>query len=151
MKDRIYRKLSISDLPLVMQFKADSPSDNICEDNARQFLNNPMNWMFACIQDNRIIGHATGYELNNLHNSGNKIYINSFGVFPQYRRQGVGTGILTNLKETCRLLGIYKIFLITEKSNSAACKTYEKAGGKFNNNLKDDDDYNMVYTFNIFD
>ena len=108
-----------------------------------------MNWIFVCIQDNKVIGHALGYELTNIYNlGGNKLYIHSFGVLPQYRRQGVGTGILTGIKEMCKLLGIYKFFLFTEKSKFAACRMYEKSGGKSNINFENDDDCNIVYTFN---
>ena len=146
MGDRMYRKLTISDLPLLVQMKNDSPDFWVCEENARQFLNNPMNWFFACIEEGRVIGHAFGYELNNFYNSGgNKLYIHGFGVLPHYRQQGIGTKILAGIKETCRLLSIYKIFLITEKSNIAACACYEKSGGKIDSDSKDDA---RVYYFN---
>ncbi|MCL2774367.1 MAG: GNAT family N-acetyltransferase [Oscillospiraceae bacterium] len=147
MEDRIYRKLSISDLPLLMQIKNENPEFQICEENARQFLNNPMNWIFACIRDNKIICQIRGYELNNIHNSGNMLYIHAVSVGPQYRRQGFATSMLTKLKETCKLLGIYKIFLFTEKSNIAANGLYKKAGGIYNVDFKDDDDCSIVYTF----
>jgi len=149
MEDRIYRKLTISDVPLLMKIKKEDPDFNICEENARQFLSNPMNWIFVCIQDNRILGLVRGYELSDIHNLGNKLYISAVGVGPQYRREGIGTSIFTKLKETCKLLGIRKIFLITEKSNVAANALYKKVGGISNVNFKDDDDCNIVYNFII--
>jgi len=151
MENRIYRRLTISDLPLLIQLKIDAPEFLFCEENARQFLNNPMNWFFACIQDNKLLGEIRGYELSDIHNLGNKLYVHAIGVSPQCRRQGIATNMLMNLKVTCKQLGIYKIFLITEKSNVAANKFYKKAGGLSNVNFVDDNDCNIVYTFKLFD
>lgn len=47
---RNFRKLCISDLHLVMNMEKDFRSNFICQENARQFLLNPMNWIFACIE-----------------------------------------------------------------------------------------------------
>jgi len=147
MENRIYRKLSVSDLELYMQTRNDFP-DSICEDNVRQFLLNPMNWLFACIQDDKIIGSVRAYELNILSDKGNILYISAFGVHPQYRRQGIATELLTSIKHAGNLLGIYQIFLATEQSNTAACGLYEKLGGIFNKYFKDENDCSRLYFFN---
>lgn len=145
MLEREYRKLNLSDLELV--FEMDSFRDNfISKENARQFLLNPMNWIFACIEAKKIIGFAYGYELNRLDNKGNMLYIHEVGVLPQYQRQGIGFQILNDIKNLCKLIGISKFFLFTQKHNIAACKLYEKAGGE-----KTSDDYNdITYFFNSF-
>jgi len=145
MKERIYKKLSILDLPLLMQINVPF---SICEENAKEFLNNPTNWIFACIQDNKIIGYAVGYEHNNFYNSDKSLYIHAMFVNQPYRWQGIGTGIITGIKETCKLLGIYEFFLITFKSNIAACGLYEKSGGKLYPTSKDDD---RAYFFDTLD
>jgi len=151
MDDRVYRKLSISDLQLYMQIKDDIPELNICVDNVRQFLLNPMNWLFACIQDNKIVGSIRAYELNILSNKGNILYISALGVNPQFRRQKIATELLTNIKEAGKLFGIYQIFLATEQSNIAACGLYEKLGGVFNKYFKDENDCSRVYFFDPYE
>lgn len=85
MNKRIYRKLGISDLDLVRQMEGDFRSDFICEENARLFLANPMCLIFACIENNRVIGFAYGYELNRLNNTGNMLYIHEVSVLPELR------------------------------------------------------------------
>ncbi|HKM35365.1 MAG TPA: hypothetical protein VJY54_11560 [Lachnospiraceae bacterium] len=62
MHSRVFRKLCVSDLKMVMQMDEDFRKDFVCEENVRTFLSNPMNWIFACIENNRIIGFAYGYE-----------------------------------------------------------------------------------------
>ena len=148
-KNRKFRKLSVSDLQLLMNMNIKYPEMNICEENARQFLLNPMNWIFACIQDDQIIAHLRGYELNVLSNKGNAFYIFAFGVDREYHRQGIGTNLFTALKETCKSLNMYKIYLNTEKSNIAACGLYEKSGGKFDTYFKDENDCGRLYVFDL--
>ena len=104
-----------------------------------------MNWIFASIEDNRIIGFAYGYELNRLNNIGNMLYIHEVGVLPEYQRQGIGKQILNSIKVLCKLSGICRFFLFTEKSNIAACALYNSVGGE---PAHDDD---ISYFFNKLD
>ena len=148
MKEREYRKLNISDLELVLEMNKNFRDGFIFKENARQFLLDPKNWIFACIEDKKIIGFAYGYELNRLDNKGNMLYIHEVGVHPEYQRQGIGFQILTSLKEICKLTDICRFFLITQKHNIAACKLYEKTGGK---KIADSYDDDIIYFFNKFD
>ncbi|HBN84313.1 MAG TPA: N-acetyltransferase [Clostridiales bacterium] len=145
MAERVYRKCTVSDLQLVLQMENDFRSNFVCIENARLFLSNPANWIFACIENNKIIGFAYGYELNRLNDMGNMLYIHEVGVLPEYQRQGVGKQILQNIKSLCKQTGICKIFLFTEKSNRTACALYDSAGGV----AAHDDD--LAYFFNLMD
>ena len=148
MNNREFKKLHLSDLQLVLQMNEDFRSSFVFEENARQFLSDPMNWIFACIQERKIIGFAYGYELNRLDNKGNMLYIHEVGVLPQYHRQGVGLQLLTGIKNLCKMTGICRFFLITQKHNFAACSLYEKAGGQKTLGSCDDD---VTYFFNKLD
>jgi hypothetical protein len=44
-----FRKLTINDLDTVLKMEKDFRSNFICKENARTFLNNPMNWLVAAI------------------------------------------------------------------------------------------------------
>lgn len=142
---RSFRKLSIYDLQLVLRMEEDFRSNFVCLENARGFLSNSSNWIFACIENKRIIGFAYGYELNRLNDIGNMLYIHEISVLPEFHRQGIGKQILNGIRSLCKLTGICKVFLFTEKSNIAACALYESAGGKSTHN----DD--IVYFFNNLD
>jgi ribosomal protein S18 acetylase RimI-like enzyme len=141
MSERIFRKLGLSDLHLVLNMDKEVGTAHVCEENARLFLSNPMNWFFACIEDDKILGVFYGYELNRLNNDGNMLYIHAVGVHSQYRRQGIAEKILISIKETCKLLGICKIFLSTQKSNVEACGLYEKCGGGLSSSKDDSRTY----------
>ncbi|MBH1942102.1 GNAT family N-acetyltransferase [Mobilitalea sibirica] len=148
MANREFRKLLPSDLNLVLQMNWDFREGFTHESSAKKFLSNPMNWIYACIQDNQIIGFAYGYELNRLDNKGNMLYIHEVGVLDSYQRQGIGYQLLTDLKYLCKTTGICRIFLFTQKHNTAACALYEKVGGKKTSDSRDDD---ITYFFNDFD
>jgi ribosomal protein S18 acetylase RimI-like enzyme len=148
MPERIFRKLGIADLQMLLNTKKEFNAlefYQIDEVSARLFLSNPMNYFFACIEDNRIIGYACGYELNRIDNKNNMVYIHAVGVHADYRRQGVGKQMMNELKQLCKLSGICKLFLYTQKTNTAARALYESAGGVA---TRDD---NVSYFFNKFD
>ena len=143
--DREFRKLNLLDLKLVAQMENSFRSNFIVEENARLFLSNPNNWIFACIEESKIIGFAYGYELNRLDNQGNMLYIHEVGVLPQYQNQGIGFQIIKGIKSLCKVRGICRFFLITQQNNVPACKLYEKSGGKKRSDLQDND---VTYFFN---
>jgi ribosomal protein S18 acetylase RimI-like enzyme len=148
MPERIFRKLAIPDLQMLVNTRkeADALAINLIdEESARLFLSNPMNYFFACIEDNRIIGYAYGYELNRIDNAGNMLYIHAVGVHSGYRRQGVGKQMINAVKQLCKLSGICKFFLDAHKNNTAACALYDSTGGVAH---RDD---NVSYFFNKFD
>jgi len=127
--ERIFRKLCPGDVEMVVRMETDFRSGFVCRENAERFLENPGNWLFACVENRRILGFAYGYELNQLNNIGNMLYIHEVGVLPEFQRQGIGKGILNGIRDLCKLTGVCRFFLFAEKSNTAACALYEQAGG----------------------
>jgi Acetyltransferases len=148
MSERIYRKLGLSDLQMVVNTKKCADALEIWqidEESARLFLSDPMNYFFACIDNNIIIGYVCGYELHRLDNTGNMLYIHGVGVHADYRRQGIGKQMIIAIKQLCKLSGISKMFLYTHKTNNAACALYDSTAGIA---YRDD---NISYFFNKFD
>jgi len=137
-----YRRLNISDLKMVTDMTQNFREGFVCEENARNFLSNRSNWLFACVDKDKILGFCYGYELNRLNNAGNMLYIHEVGVLPKYHRKGIGGKMLNSIKEACGLLGICRFFLVTQKSNTAACSLYESVRGV---SAHEDD---VVYFFN---
>lgn len=76
--------------------------------------------------------------MNRLDDTGAMLYIHEVGVLPQFQRQGIGKEMLNGIKTLCELLNICKFFLLTEKSNKAACALFDTVGGK---PAHDDDAY----------
>jgi len=145
---RICRKLELSDLQMLVNANNDAKALDIWqidEEKAKLFLSNPMNYFFACIDNNKIVGYVCGHELNRLDNAGNMLYIHGVGVHTDYRRQGIGKQMMTAIKQLCKLNGICRFFLYTHKTNTAACALYDSSGGEVH---RDD---NVSYFFNELD
>ncbi|MBU0934834.1 MAG: GNAT family N-acetyltransferase [Spirochaetes bacterium] len=119
-----FRKLNINDLDKVLKMEDDFREGLVKFENARLFLSNNMNWLIACIYENRIIGFAYGYEMNRLNSKGNMVYIHEIAVLSEFQKKGIGTELVKTIKIICRLSGICRFFLFTERSNIGACKLY---------------------------
>lgn len=125
-----FRKLTVRDLDMVMDMNTSFREGFVSRNNAGQFLNDPSNWLYAAVSGNKIVGFLYGYELVRLDARGNMLYVHEVGVMEKHQRRGIGLGLLSSLKEECRKRVIYKVFLFTERSNTAANGLYIKAGGQ---------------------
>lgn len=125
---RAIRKLNGNDVNLILQMNQDFREEFAVEEKAKAFFTDEENFFYACMEDNRIIGFVYGYILKKLNNNP-MAFIHEVGVHRNYRNQGIGTQILTLVKNELFNQGIVKFFLITQSHNVAACKLYEKVGG----------------------
>ncbi|MFV0399727.1 MAG: GNAT family N-acetyltransferase [Oscillospiraceae bacterium] len=159
-QQRIYRKLGLSDLDAVLGMNDTFREGFIVRENARQFLTDPKNWIFACLEqkispagenkltsfcsEDKIVGFACGYELARLDGAGNMLYLHEVGVAEAYWRQGIATRILEGVRTLCALSGICRFFLFTHPDNHKACALYEKCGGEIG---RDSGNGDRVYFF----
>jgi ribosomal protein S18 acetylase RimI-like enzyme len=132
--DYVCRKLNASDLNMVMEMNRHFRDSFVCRENVEHFLSNPMNWLYAAVCGQTIIGFAYGYEVNRLDGKGNMLYIHEVGVMEPYQRTGVGSRLLTELKNTCAEKSICRFFLVTAQDNVGANALYRKLGGETDNN-----------------
>ena len=140
-----YRRLTVSDLEMIVRLNVTYRDGFARWENACAFLTHPQNWLFACVEDGRILAFCQGYECMRLNDVGGLLYIHEFAVPPEFRRQGIGKTMLDMLKILCRLSGIRRIFLVTQRSNLPAAALYEAARGRPAH--RDD----MVYVFDDLD
>ena len=141
----IYRKLTVLDFDLIMNMENDLKENFTKLEKAKHFLEDDMNWVFACILKEKIIGFAYGYELNRLDRNKNVLYIDEVSVLPEYQNRGIGTEIINGIKNKCKENGINRMFLFTKKTNERVCKLYEKTNGKISSEQNDD----RIYLFEI--
>lgn len=95
---------------------------------------------FVAKEDDKIFGFAYGYIL--IKPDGRKdFYFHAIDVMKEYQGNGYGTGLMQYITDYVQSIGCRKLFLVTNTSNVAACRCYEKAGGR----VKELDD--VVYVF----
>lgn len=106
------------------------------------FLTDSSVYAFGAKLNNKIIGAIYGYSLTRIDNEP-MLYIHDVGILPEYQNLGIGNKFMKYVIDYAKENNFSKCFLITEKKNSPACKIYEKAGGKSEN--EDDIVYNFRF------
>ena len=63
-----------------------------------------------------------------------KMFLYSIDVFEEFRRQGIASILIQNLKEMAVSLKCREMFVPTSKNNTAAIALYTETGGKAQDN-----------------
>ena len=138
-----YKLLEEQDLNLMLNF-VDDENTLYNKIDLKKFIDNNNSFGFIVLADNKIIGFASAYLL--LKPDGRKVmYLDAIDIMQEYQGQGYGTGLISFVCDYAKNLGCYEMFLITNKSNTSACKCYEASGGKSDN----DDD--IVYVYDLME
>ena len=85
-------------------------------------LENDTAHLFVALCDDKVAGYISVYVVLE------SCYVNNIAVFPEYRRQGVGTALLKMAMLTADAMGTDFISLEVRKSNAEAISLYEKLG-----------------------
>ena len=125
-----YRRLTIDDLAMAMVMNRDFREGFAEESSLRAFLCDPDCWLFAAVEDRRIIGFAYGYALQRLNTQRKMLYIHEVGVLDDCQRQGIGSRLMKELLKACEAEHICKMFLTCYQNNAGANALYRNAGGK---------------------
>lgn len=141
-----YRRLSIDDLAMAMAMNRDFREGFAEESSLRAFLCDPDCWLFAAVEDRRIIGFAYGYALQRLNTQRKMLYIHEVGVLDDCQRQGIGSRLMKELMKACEAEHICKMFLVCYQNNAGANALYRKAGGE---TMAESQGMDTVYWFQI--
>lgn len=84
----------------------------------------------VAVQSNKVIAGLTAYELQKFEQQRSEIYVYDLAVDESFRRQGVATAMLTELKAVARDRGAYLIFIQADYGDEPAIALYESLGKK---------------------
>ncbi len=105
------------------------------------FLSDRQAYILAAYVEGELAGFLIGYELKRLETSRPMMLLYTIDVLPEFRRKGVGTKLVNELKRFCVRRGALKMFVITSESNLPALALYRSTGGK----RESSDDVVFVY------
>ena len=91
------------------------------------FFAHPGAVAFGAFADDRPVGLVWGFVLPRPDGE-RMFFLYSLDVAEPYRNRGIGTDLVKAVCAYAQNEGCRKLFLITEESNPAACRCYEKAG-----------------------
>ncbi len=97
-------------------------------DEGQKFLSNPDNAFFVAKYDGVIAGFLTAHCLQRFDKRRAEVLLYEIGVAEQYRRLGVGTALMTAVKESAAEVGADEVWVLTEHDNVPALNLYRSAG-----------------------
>lgn len=82
----------------------------------------------AALKNGEVVGGIAAYELNKFEQERSEIYIYDLAVASAYRRQGVATALIQELKTIAAARGAYVIFVQADLGDEPAIALYSKLG-----------------------
>jgi ribosomal protein S18 acetylase RimI-like enzyme len=125
--------------------KTDGYPSTVCEPGYSyvvNFLENPSNYFIVATESGAPIGFVLAYELERLDRLQPMMLFYEINVLKSKRRQGIAKAMINLLKTICQERNILKMWVLTNKANQAAMRTYESTGGQL---VKEDDMVMFVY------
>jgi ribosomal protein S18 acetylase RimI-like enzyme len=119
------------------------------EENAKpnaDFFEDEKNILLVSHTNGKLSGFLWAYVLLSPHNVSPKMFLYSIDVFGEFRRQGIASQLIGELKNIARTLNCRAMFVPTSKSNLPAMGLYNKTQGKVEN----DDGVTFTYDKDTF-
>jgi len=104
-------------------------TDTLTTEYLRDFLKNDRHSLLAALEGNSPIGFILAYRMQRADQDQDMMFFYEINVAAQHRKKGTGTALIKTLKEICKHENILKMFVLTNRSNTAACNLYRKTGG----------------------
>ena len=104
------------------------PTD-LTSDYMSRFLDSDDHYLIAALDDDVPVGFALAYELARVDQARPMMLLYEIEVSESHHRQGIGTAMVDLLKGFCRERNVYKMWVATDRSNTAAQELYRSTGG----------------------
>ncbi|HKQ08238.1 MAG TPA: GNAT family N-acetyltransferase [Blastocatellia bacterium] len=103
---------------------------NLTADYLRHFLTRPENYLILATEGGEPIGYLVAYQLDRVDRDQAMMFFYEISVAETQRRRGAGAAMINLLKRYCQQQGVMKMWVHTNRSNSAAMRLYETTGGE---------------------
>ena len=84
----------------------------------------------AALRNGEVVGGLAAYELRKFEQERSEIYIYDLAVGAPYRRRGIATGLILELKRIAAARGAYVIFVQADLGDAPAIELYTKLGAR---------------------
>lgn len=124
------RLLAAGDDDLLRRVAADVFDDPLDADATRAVLDDPGHRLMVALEEGTVVGFVSAVQYVHPDKPRPELWINEVGVAPSHQGRGVGRRMMTALLEVARRDGCAVAWVLTERSNTAARRLYEAAGGR---------------------
>lgn len=103
---------------------ADNEMTSYTVEGLKNFLKDPTNILLLAYDDHLVAGVALAYEMT--HPVGvNYLYLHELDTHPDYRRKGIGTLLMNELRSIGKARGCKEMWLEVDDDNPGAQKLYD--------------------------
>ena len=95
-----------------------------------QALSNPSYYFIVCLIDSTPAGYLSAFRFPNIDQDNFQVYLFEIEVGEPYRRKGIASGMIEELKRQCQADNVSLIWVGTDLANTAAQRTFDKAGAE---------------------
>lgn len=99
------------------------------EAHLEKFVASPSNILLLASRDGEGCGLVRAHFLQRCDARGKEILLHAMDVVPNYQRQGVATALIKKLKDIAEAENASEIWVLTNRSNTAAFHLYHQTGG----------------------
>jgi ribosomal protein S18 acetylase RimI-like enzyme len=129
-------------LRAIRKLKEAEPHSSLNIEYFQKFLSRAENILISTTDGDLPVGFLVAYLLDRVDRDQRMVCLYEIGVLESYRQRGVATGMIEALKAICNEENIMKTWVITDRSNHAAVRLYEKTGATANPDAQD-----VVYVY----
>ena len=127
------RRLSAKDAPVAAQVVKSNSSKVVPSGYMVRLLGNPANFLLVADHNSEVAGFLLAYTLERLKEAVRMVFIYEIEVANCYRRIGIGTALIEEIRDIAAREGMVHAFVITNYSNAGAVAFYRHTGAKIEN------------------
>jgi ribosomal protein S18 acetylase RimI-like enzyme len=135
------RRLDFRDAAVAVRTVQAFAARDVSPQHMERFLSNPANYLVVAEVNEELVGFLLAYALDRLKEDSHKMFIYEIEVAEGYRRQGIGSALISFVRDIVREEKMLSAFVFTNHSNEPAVEFYKHTGGKIENG----DDLLFVY------
>jgi len=95
---------------------------------ARRFLKSDTHHILIAYESGQVAGFVSGVETTHP-DKGTEMFLYELAVIERFRKRGYGTALVRALADLARERECYGMWVLAERDDAAALKTYQAAGG----------------------
>ena len=124
------RRMSAKDAPVAAQVVISFSREVVPSGYMVRLLGNPANFLLVADHNSEVAGFLLAYTLERLKEAARMVFIYEIEVANSYRRIGIGTALISAIRDIAVGEGIKRAFVITTYTNTAAVAFYQHTGGE---------------------
>lgn len=117
------------DLDSIKQIAKNFRNDEISDEKAKHFLDNDSTLVYACKNNDLVVGYILIYILPRLDHGNDMMHIYHLFVLDDFQRQGIGKELMKMALKYAYDNNLHYVYLITQTDNERARHLYAKLGG----------------------